>query len=99
MMDTKMLGFLAQAFDEKVGADMTGYDAARSLVESLDADGYSVVPIVEVRQYLAEGGMGEVIGLTEMARQAGSPKVQMDTDMAMALCVLAGEAIKRRAAH
>lgn len=46
--------------------------------------------------YLAIGGMGEVIGFTDLAREMGQPKVQMDTDMAMALCILASEALKAR---
>lgn len=46
--------------------------------------------------YLATGGLGEVIGLTSIAMQMGQPKVQMDADMAMALCLLADEALKFR---
>lgn len=55
--------------------------------------------IDEAKSYLETGGLGEVIGLTDMAMQAGQPKVQMDADMAMALCLLADEALRRRAAH
>jgi hypothetical protein len=55
--------------------------------------------IDEAKAYLADGGLGEVIGLTSMAIQSGQPKVQMDADMAMALCLLADETLKRRAAH
>lgn len=43
----------------------------------------------EARTYLLTGGLGEVIGLADVARDLGSPKVQMDTDMALALCELA----------
>lgn len=43
--------------------------------------------------YLTTGGLGEVIGITDMARKMGSPKVQSDTDMVMALCILASLAI------
>jgi hypothetical protein len=50
-------------------------------------------------RYLETGGLGEVIGFTDMALQSDQPKVQMDTDMAMALCILASEALNRRAAH
>lgn len=53
----------------------------------------------EATRYLTTGGLAEVIGLTEMTRQLNQPKVQMDTDMAMALCLLADEALKRRAAN
>jgi hypothetical protein len=48
--------------------------------------------------YFAEGGLGEVIGFTDIARQMQQPKVQMDTDMAMALLILADEALKARKA-
>lgn len=47
-------------------------------------------------EYLETGGLGEVIGLTQLAVDNGEDKVQMDADMAMALCLLASEAIKRR---
>jgi hypothetical protein len=53
----------------------------------------------EAKTYLETGGLGEVVGLATMAIDAGHPKVQMDSDMALALCLLAGEALKRRAAH
>lgn len=55
--------------------------------------------IEEAKRYLETGGLGEVIGLTSVAMEAGSPKVQMDSDMAMALCLLADEALKRRKHH
>lgn len=55
--------------------------------------------IAEAMHYLETGGLGEVIGLTDIALRADQPKVQMDTDMAMALCTLAGEALRRRGAH
>lgn len=51
------------------------------------------------KQYLETGGLGEVIGFTSLALEANQPKVQMDADMAMALCLLADEALKRRRAH
>lgn len=48
------------------------------------------------KDYLEAGGLGEVIGLAEMSKSMGFPKVQMDTDMAMALCLLADEALRAR---
>jgi hypothetical protein len=42
--DDRMLGFLAQIFDEQVDGQMTGYDAARQIVRCLDADGYQIAP-------------------------------------------------------
>lgn len=54
--------------------------------------------VEEATEYLATGGLGEVIGLTDMAREMSEPKVQMNTDMAMALCLLADEALKARKA-
>ena len=52
--------------------------------------------VAEATAYLETGGLGEVIGLTDVARQYERSKVQMNTDMAMALCLLADEAIKAR---
>lgn len=48
-------------------------------------------------EYLETGGLGEVIGMTSVAMQFAQPKVQLDTDMALALCLLADEALKTRA--
>ena len=56
----------------------------------MDAD------VKEAMKYLQDGGLGEVIGLTDAAMKAGSPKVQSDTEMVMALCILAHEAIETR---
>lgn len=53
--------------------------------------------IKEATRYLETGGLGEVIGLTSIAIHHKQPKVQMDSDMAMALCLLADEALKLRA--
>lgn len=53
----------------------------------------------EAMMYLETGGLGEVIGLTQAAILMNQPKVQMDADMAMALCLLANEALERRRAH
>lgn len=47
-------------------------------------------------EYLEMGGLGEVLGLAEMSKSMGFPKVQMDTDMAMALCLLADEALRSK---
>lgn len=55
--------------------------------------------IEENIRYLEDGGMGEVTGLAMMSKDLGQAKVQMDTDMALALCVLAGESVTRRKAH
>jgi len=54
--------------------------------------------VEKATEYLVTGGLGEVIGLADGARFMQSPKVQMDTDMAMALCLLADEALKARVA-
>ena len=50
----------------------------------------------EAKKYLETGGLGEVIGLTFVAVEMNEEKVQMDTDMAVALCLLADEALKSR---
>lgn len=52
--------------------------------------------VAEAKRYLETGGLGEVVGLTDMAAKYKQAKAQMDTDMAMALCMLADEAIKAR---
>lgn len=52
--------------------------------------------VMDSEKYLTEGGLGEVIGLADAAKQMGQPKVQMDTDMALALCWLAAEAVTAR---
>lgn len=44
--------------------------------------------IDEAVKYLKDGGLGEVFGLADMTRQMNGPKVQMDTSMALALCLL-----------
>jgi hypothetical protein len=51
--------------------------------------------IAEVLDYLKTGGLGEVIGLADIAVLMNQPKVQMDTDMALALCQLANETLCR----
>lgn len=50
----------------------------------------------EADNYLATGGLLEVIGMTLTSMKAGFPKVQSDTDMMMALCLLADEGLKAR---
>lgn len=55
--------------------------------------------VEEAKKYLETGGLGEVAGLADLAMRGGHPKVQLDTDMAIALCMLALEALNRRAAH
>lgn len=50
----------------------------------------------ESRAYLETGGLGEVVGFTDLARQMNQPKVQMDTDMAMALCQMAAEGLAKK---
>ncbi|MBZ9659815.1 hypothetical protein LB523_12235 [Mesorhizobium sp. ESP-6-4] len=52
--------------------------------------------IEEATNYLETGGLGEVLGLATVFLEAGEPKVQMDTDMAIALCMLADTAIKAK---
>lgn len=49
--------------------------------------------------YLICGGVGEVTVLARQALDAGAPKVQIDTDMALALCLLADEALRKRKAN
>lgn len=44
-------------------------------------------------EYLRTGGLGEVIGFADLALKAGEPKVQMDTDMAIALCLMASSSL------
>lgn len=54
--------------------------------------------VQSARGYLETGGLGETMGLALMAAEANQPKVQMDTDMAVALCQLAAEALSAREA-
>ena len=48
----------------------------------------------EAMAYLLDGGLGEVIGLTSAAHEMDEPQVVINTDMAMALCLLAAKAIR-----
>lgn len=52
--------------------------------------------IDDATQYLETGGLGEVIGMAQISWEMGHKKVQMDTDMAIALCILADEYMKTR---
>lgn len=52
--------------------------------------------IKAAKRYLETGGLGEVVGLTELSMSQGFRKVQSDTDMAMALCLLAAEGLQAR---
>lgn len=47
-------------------------------------------------EYLATGGLDEVIGFTDLARKVGHHKVQSDTDMMTAILMLAAEALEAR---
>jgi len=47
--------------------------------------------------YLATGGLGEVVMITDQAYRAKQPRVQSTPDMILALCILAQEAIDARA--
>ncbi|WP_019999026.1 hypothetical protein [Aureimonas ureilytica] len=55
-----------------------------------------IAGIDDAMGYLTDGGLGEVFGLADIYRQMGEPKVQLDSDMAMALCVLANEGLEAR---
>lgn len=59
----------------------------------------TIADVAEATEYLTTGGLGELIGLTQMAIDMHCKKVQLNADIAMALCLLADEALKRRAAH
>lgn len=51
--------------------------------------------IDDAERYLREGGLGEVVGLTYAALEAGSKKVTSDADMVIALCRIAQDAIDK----
>jgi hypothetical protein len=55
--------------------------------------------IADAMDYLLTGGLGEVIGFTEMFASRKEPKVQCDTDMMRAVLILASEAADARAKH
>ncbi len=54
--------------------------------------------LTESKEYLLNGGLGEVIGMTSVSKKMGFEKVQCDTATMMAICLLADEAVKARAA-
>lgn len=47
-------------------------------------------------KYLETGGLGEVIGFTSISYELDQPKVQSDTDLMMAILILAQEALDNR---
>lgn len=55
--------------------------------------------IAESKTYLETGGLGEVMGLATAAMRFELPKVEMDSQMAVALCLLAQEALNHRGRH
>jgi nitrate reductase assembly molybdenum cofactor insertion protein NarJ len=58
-----------------------------------------MIDIEEARRYLETGGLMEVTTLLSIALEANQSKVQLYSDLAMALCLLADEALKARRAH
>lgn len=52
--------------------------------------------IADAMAYLTTGGLGEVIGFTDLAYQSKQAKVQCDTDMMVAILLLAAESIDKR---
>lgn len=56
-------------------------------------DGNQPDAVREALKYLRSGGLGEVIGITSFSLEFGHPKIQSDTAMAMALCLLAQDAL------
>ena len=61
----------------------------------LSNDG-KVAAIEDAKKQLAAGGLGEVIGLASVAILGGQSKFNLDADIALALCLLADETLKRR---
>ncbi len=55
--------------------------------------------IDEAKRYLETGGFREVIDLVSFAMEAKRSKIRLGADMAMALCLLAEEALKGRTMH
>lgn len=55
--------------------------------------------VQEAIDYLKDGGLDEVIGLAAVTQEANLSKVQMDTEMALALCELAADGLKWRRVH
>lgn len=50
----------------------------------------------ETLRYLMDGGLGEMMGFVAMAKDQKCEKVQMDTDHAATLLMLAHEALRWR---
>lgn len=50
--------------------------------------------VTEAMDYLTSGGLGEVMGRASVAADANAPTVQLDTDLAIALCVLANRGME-----
>lgn len=73
------------------------YHTARALMAEREAmnraNGNLPDDIREALKYLRTGGLGEVAGMADAARGAKMPKVQMDTDMALALCIMAVQSL------
>jgi Tfp pilus assembly protein PilF len=55
-----------------------------------------MIDIEEATRYLETGDLTEVITLLSIALEADQPKVQLYLGLAMALCLLADEALKAR---
>lgn len=74
MTDCRLLGHLAQTFDEQVGAEMTGFDAAQAIIDGMLACGYKFVPFPvelfaredEWREIATAPRDGSVVDLTWM---------------------------------
>lgn len=52
--------------------------------------------IASAIEYLATGGLGEVVGITHTAYLSSQPRVQSTPDLVLALCTLAQEALDVR---
>ena len=72
---------------------------ARTLIDVIRivlSNDSKMTAIEGAKKQLEAGSLGEFIGLASVAIQSGQSKIKMDVDMAMALCLLADEALKRR---
>lgn len=52
--------------------------------------------VKDCHEYLASGGLGEVVGFTLMYAEAGSEKIQNDVDLEFAILELAMEGLEAR---
>jgi hypothetical protein len=50
-------------------------------------------------EYLATGGLGEVVMATDAAYRTKEPRITSTPDLILALCILAQEALDRRRAN